>query len=301
MPGPILWQVQVGRTVLVTMEDGQETGRQTIVRTAVWKRALAFGAGFGVAAVLTVAVIGGCVYWYSTRPKGWDSTLIKCIGASAVQSFELDDAKKEFHGSGFDLKFVLENQTGRDYTVPQDLRLFTKDQKTAALEEFSGKVEHPYVVPARERAMVEVDVEYSCTSVDMVTDKRTDRDPQTCFNEEFGTTESLVGFDDETHTRLNLMKPTFAAPASHKEQGSSAKGRTDPYAAIAKPYPCDDAKKLASACRLKEFRPSPTSGDGWQPMPDFPVAPKSAELVPNKHVCDIAFRWQDFCTWQQKE
>ena len=284
------------------MEDGQASEAKAAIKAAGWKRALAFGAGFGVASALTLAVIGGCVYWYISRPKGWDSGRIKCVSATAGQTFEFDDAKKTMTANGFQILFVLENTRNADYTLPQTITILARDKKTSALDDFFGaKIDHGYTIPARERAVVRVDKEYSCGITELETGKVTERDPQACFDDAFGAYNGFVGLDYDTRTRLNLMQPTLPPASSQKAQEPSEKPKDDPYAAIAKPDPCEPAKRLASACRTKGFRPTPSSGNGWQPMPDFPSVPRGAELVPDQNVCNIAFQWQDFCTWKKKD
>ncbi|MGA2898597.1 MAG: hypothetical protein ABSE27_13515 [Acidobacteriaceae bacterium] len=176
------------------------------------KKTVVFGAAFGVAAVLaSVAML-----WISSRPKGWDSNSIKCAKLTVLQTLADVPANpttgepEHFEGSGFRVEFVLENHTRNDYTVPQDLKLFTRDDRSSALSELKATFDHPYVIPANERAEVDADVEYSCGVTDMGTGKKTERPEQECFNDEFGHVAGFVGFDFATHTRLDLPRPTFS-------------------------------------------------------------------------------------------
>lgn len=176
------------------------------------KKTAAFGAGFGVAVVIATAA----AYWLTSRPKGWDSNSIKCPKLTVLQTFTDVPANphtgevEHFEGSGFSVEFILENHTRNDYTVPQDLKLFTRDDRSSALSELKVTFDHPYVIPANERAEVDANVEYSCVSSEMDTGKRTEQPEQECFNDEFGHVAEFVGFDYVTHKRLDLPRPTFS-------------------------------------------------------------------------------------------
>ncbi len=111
---------------------------------------------------------------------------------------------------GFEFTFVLENNTNRDYTVPQDLKLFKREEGSEALDDFDAKLAHSFMIPAKERALLRVSVEWSCGETDFDTHRETERDPQTCFKEAFGTLLGFVGLDYQTRIRLNLLKPVLA-------------------------------------------------------------------------------------------
>ena len=132
----------------------------TITHTAMAfdvRKTAVFGAAFGVAAVLAAVA----VHWFASRPKGWDSNSIQCAKLTVVQTFTDVPSKfgpngdpEHFEGSGFILEFVLENHTRTDYTVSQDLKLFARDDRSSALSELKVTLEHPYLIPAGERAEV---------------------------------------------------------------------------------------------------------------------------------------------------
>ena len=107
-----------------------------------WKRSAVFGATFGVAAAATLLIVGGIIYWISNRPKGLDGTAIKAVSSRASQTFSVNDEKKEITPSGFELYFVLANTTGRDYTLPEDVKLFKRNAQTGARTELQGKLDH---------------------------------------------------------------------------------------------------------------------------------------------------------------
>jgi hypothetical protein len=176
------------------------------------KKVAVFGACFGVAVALTVVAAVPVWQWYrSTRP--WDADSIKCLSSSALQ-FYTDplDSRRGWKVDGFEFSFVLENTTNRDYTVPQDLKLLKREEGSEALDHFDAKLDHSIMIPAKERALLRVDVEYSCSTIDSDTRRETERDPQTCFKDAFGTVSGFVGLDRQTRTRLNLLKPVFRPP-----------------------------------------------------------------------------------------
>ena len=126
------------------------------------RKTAVFGAAFGVAAVLAAVA----VHWFASRPKGWDSNSIQCAKLTVVQTFTDVPSKfgpngdpEHFEGSGFILEFVLENHTRTDYTVSQDLKLFARDDRSSALSELKVTLEHPYLIPAGERAEVDANVD----------------------------------------------------------------------------------------------------------------------------------------------
>jgi hypothetical protein len=177
-----------------------ETWKKTLLRAA------GVGAGFAFVAAL---IVGAALWWYSSRAQSWDASTIKGTNTTVSQTFDLDEQKKDYIASGFMLVFILQNTSGKDYTVPENLRLFERSSKSGALEELKVKLDHPFVVPAKEKTEVHASMEYGCSDEDMATGKTTERDGATCFKDAFGNVTDFVGFDDATHTRLNLPKPIF--------------------------------------------------------------------------------------------
>jgi hypothetical protein len=175
-----------------------------------WKRPVVIGASFALTVVAATIAVVGIFHWYNSRPPSWDASTIRGISTTVSQTFDLSEQRKEFTASGFMLVFVLENTSGRDYTVPENLRLFERSRKTGALEELKARLDHSFVVPAKEKTEVHASVEYGCSTEDLETGKTAERDGGTCFKDAFGSVTEFVGFDDNTHTRLNLPKPIYA-------------------------------------------------------------------------------------------
>lgn len=175
------------------------------------KRVAVFGTCFGVAAATTVVAAVAVLQWYASR-KPWDAESIKCLSSSASEFYRnIPESGRDLKADGFDFSFVLENTTNRDYTVPQDLKLFEREGSSEALDDFSGaKLDHSLVIPAKERVVLRIEADRSCSTIDTETRRETERDPQTCFKDAFGTAVGFVGLDYQTRTRLNLLKPVLS-------------------------------------------------------------------------------------------
>jgi len=242
---------------------------------------------------------------------------------------------EHFDGSGFRLEFVLENKTRNDYTVPSDFKLFSRDDRSSALSEIKVTFDHPFVVPAKERAEVTADIEYSCRTENMETGITTERPADDCFNEEFGHMSGLVGFDSATHTRVDIPKPTFqggipageasarpgpganndlgfrpAKPVEHGPWEDYQKPRADDRVRMTAPdkgdtfdriAACMVADKLVISCKAQHFPPRHIAGDpyaelSWQdPLPTLPRPPAGATLDPNAGTCGAAYQWDNYC------
>jgi hypothetical protein len=223
------------------------------------KKTAIFGAAFGIAAMLTMFAIFGLLHWYGSRPKPWNAETIRSISTTATQSFTLDEKANSFTGTGFDLAFVVENRTASDYTVPQDLKLFKRNRRSLALEEFNAKLEHPFMIPAKERAEIQAEVEYGCNTLELETGKKTERDAQTCFNDAFGDVAGFVGFDYETRTRLNLLNPELYRPNGAPQDSLTgiAPDRGKPWERYAD---CQEGERLVALCNQANIRAVQISG-----------------------------------------
>lgn len=267
-----------------------------------WKRSAVVGASFGLAVAVALIAAAGLFYWYSSRPQPWDASTVRGISTTVSQTFDLDEQHKQFTASGFMLVFVLENTSRRDYTVPQNLRLFERSSKTGALEEVKGKFDHSFVIPAKDKTEVNASIEYGCSDEDLETGKTTERDGPTCFKDAFGDVTGFVGFDDSTHTRLNLPKPVFyggsSAPVNASKDLPPDKG--DIFNRVAG---CQKAERLANLCKAQHInvgKDNVAFYNGWEtPLPSLPTPPTGYELDPSPSDCGTAYQWQNFCRAQK--
>jgi hypothetical protein len=140
-----------------------------------------------------------------------------------------------------------------------------------------------------------VSVEYGCSTVEMKTGKQTERDGETCFRDAFGDVAGFVGFDYQTRTRVNLLKPTYAGPKSKPENAATdiAPDRGKPWERYAA---CAEGQTLMSRCKhagiaLDEAK---AAADGWTPagpLPALPTVAKGAVLEPGDQVCRSVYDW----------
>lgn len=267
-----------------------------------WRRSAVVGASFGLAVAGALIAAGGLFYWYSSRPQSWNANTVKGISTTVSQTFDLDEQRKQFTASGFMLVFVLENTGRRDYTVPQNLRLFERSSKTGALEEVKAKFDHSFVVPAKDKTEVNASIEYGCSDEDLETGKTTERDGPTCFKDAFGDVTDFVGFDDATHTRLNLPKPVFYGGSSQpKDTGNGiAPDHGKPWERYGA---CEQATRLVPVCKQKgiALEDAKAAADGWTlagPLPEIPPLPEGFNLDPGEANCRIVYEWDYYCRKQ---
>ena len=225
------------------------------------------------------------------------------MSTTVFETFDFDEKQRSFVGSGFMLTFVIQNTGAKDYTLPQNLRLFKRSDKTGALEEVNMKLDHAFIVPAKDSAQFNASVEYGCSDEDTETGKVTERDGVKCFNDAFGNVTEFVGFDDNTHTRLNLPKPVFYAGTKTESKGAAngmAPDRGQPWE---KYGACSQAYKLVPICKKRgiSLDAAKDAADGWTPvgpLPTLPVPPHGFTLQPDEAVCRAVYEWDYYCRQQ---
>jgi hypothetical protein len=153
-------------------------------------------------------VCAGLLIWFINRPQAWNSSALTVVWSDATETFDLDSTGKDFKHHGFTLYYSLQNNTGNDATIPADAMVMKRLSRGHTLTDFSGvlKLRKAYFVPARQRAQIEVDVEYGCGEEDMA-GHETQRDARICFKDALGDAEGLVVFDKTQKIQINLPKP----------------------------------------------------------------------------------------------
>ena len=234
-----------------------------------------------------------------------NTAAIKAVSASVSQTFNVNDEKKEITPNGFEMYFVVANTTGHDYTLPDDVKLFKRDAKTGALSELSGKLDHAFLIPAKDKAEIRISLDYGCADEDMVTGVTTQRDSQKCYDDAVGSVNGFLALDYNNHMRIELPKPALAptppnTPVQVKSKLSDKAGlppdKGDIFDRVAA---CQRGERLAKACKAQHFtvgKDNVAYYDGWEtPLPSLPVPPASYELDPNQADCGTAYQWQNFC------
>jgi hypothetical protein len=172
-----------------------------------WQKVFLRGVGLGFGGAIALAAVALSIHWFSSRPKSWDLKAISCVSAKAGPYSEYDPQTRKLKTLGFSLEFALANNTSRDYTVSQNLKLYKRLAATGALEEFSGKLEHGFLIPARDRAQITIDADYKCGILDLATGDETERDEATCYRDAFGDVIGFVALDEGNKIEISLPKP----------------------------------------------------------------------------------------------
>jgi hypothetical protein len=267
-----------------------------------WKRPAIWGAAFGVAATLTLLVGLALIHWYTSRPKAWNADAIKGINTTAVQTFGFDDSDKvsKFKGSGFSISFIVENKTGKDFALQQDSKFFKREAKSQALEEIKLSIEHPYVIPAHERAEVVASMESSCREENLATGITRERDGKECFQDALGDVSEFVVYDYDSRIRLNLPKPAFYAGAESTPKtpiNGIAPDNAKPWDEY---WACSEAQRLTPICKQSkiELDQAQASAGGWTPVGALPTLvrpPKGYVLDASAETCKIMYQWDYYC------
>jgi hypothetical protein len=99
---------------------------------ATWKRVVLIAAGFGAGFAICMALIAVTFYWYSTRPRPWNSTALK----ASFETMELSTNPQQDNYS-VDFVYSVENTTRRNYEFyPVNITVFAN-----LAEEFSSASE----------------------------------------------------------------------------------------------------------------------------------------------------------------
>lgn len=257
-------------------------------KSKMFKKTILFGLAFGCAFAITAVLAMAVLKWYSARPKPWNAEAITCVSATVVPTYNYNPETRDLKIAGFAFTFALANNTGRDYTVPQNLNLFKRGAGSKALADFTGKLGHSVLIPAAERAEMNIWTEYSCSNFDAA-GHESQRDDKTCFNDAFGDVVGFVALDDENKIRLNLSKPSLSSPKKESAAAAepSVKNVEKPSGRMLPPNKgdvidrvaaCSEADRLVLLCKKKNFQPPKGSfaAFGGYPdhLPDLPQPPK---------------------------
>jgi hypothetical protein len=130
------------------------------------------------------------------------------VWSEAHETFQFEG--RDIKHAGFTLDFGLQNNTGKDLTIAADTLIMKRLTKGRTLTEYSGaKLSNPWFVPAHQRLKVSIWLDRGCTNEDLSTGAITERNPQTCFTEEFSDSDGLVLFDPHQRFQINLPKPSL--------------------------------------------------------------------------------------------
>jgi hypothetical protein len=159
----------------------------------------------GAACGLVIGVLVGKLVFQSRFPS-WNEKALVVVWSEAGETLQI--AGQDVKHSGYNLVFGLQNNIGRDITIPTDVAIMKRLTKGKTLTEYPGvKLGEAFFVPAHQTAKLSIWLDRNCSIEDLVTGAVTQRDPRTCFNEEFGDSEGLVLFDHQQRIQINLPTP----------------------------------------------------------------------------------------------
>lgn len=162
-----------------------------------WKRivvrSLIGGAACGL--VLALVVIGS--YWYTERPKAWNSKAVRTTNVKAQPLDRVNDKFEEVH-SGITFMVALENTTSEDITIPQSVRIEQEEKSSHALHGSFLRLDHDVFLPSRHVVSVFLDNSDLCAAK---------YEPQSCFNSYFQDFDNIVLFDSIQKIEIRIPIP----------------------------------------------------------------------------------------------
>ena len=171
------------------------------IRTAL--RSLAWGAGCGIG----IAIVLAAAIYISDRPKQWDT---KALQAKNVQLFYMQpiDAVGTGNGIGFFLKFDLENRTGTDISLPEDVTIMETNKKTGALSTSDMKHRSASFLPAHHTTSITLDTGTFCKFGDP--NALSEKDATDCFNTRLKNVGAVVIFDEPSKYEIAVPVPPLS-------------------------------------------------------------------------------------------
>jgi hypothetical protein len=100
------------------------------------------------------------------RTGNWDTKSVSVVRSEAHETFNLE--KDEFKHGGFALYYALQNNTDYDITIPTNVTIMQLT-KGEVLADYSwvAKMRSATFLPARQRAKLEIDLNWGCGDWDI--------------------------------------------------------------------------------------------------------------------------------------
>jgi hypothetical protein len=165
----------------------------------LWKR-IAIRSAVGGMTCGVVLIIGAAVaVYFANRPKEWNDRALKVVHSEA-HPFDRwgDDLKEESSGITFDVD--IQNTTGVDINIAQDLSIMSQTRSTHALKGTFLQLGHAYFIPARHTVSVSMGSTELCAA---------DYDPRKCFESYFKDSDALVIFDGIARLKISIPMPSL--------------------------------------------------------------------------------------------
>ena len=172
--------------------------------TSPWKRFIVRSSAWGVGCGLGISLVLLSVYFYTQRPKHWDTHALRVKSAKA-EALSLMDEHLAEKSTGTIFTVDLENTTGIDITLPQTLTVMQATKGTGALHGSLLKLDKEYFIPAHHVVSMTLENDDLCAAK---------VEPQSCFDSYFNDQGQIVIFDETRKYEIRIPIPAFTAPKS---------------------------------------------------------------------------------------
>jgi hypothetical protein len=182
------------------------TDTGSALRQKSWRKWLVIGISGGVALAVVVAAV------IRSRAVTWDTKSVSVVWSEAHETGSIKNG--EVRHEGFSLEYALQNNTGRDITIPESATIMNRLTNGGVLVAYSS-VAKPYAatfLPAHQRAQLSISIQWGCDVTDLEGKILQKEDPEACFARCFADSDGLVLFDKDNHLEIMLPKPILAKP-----------------------------------------------------------------------------------------
>lgn len=180
------------------MGTEMETGAGEVNKPiSPWKR-IAIRAAVGGIACGVVLVIGAAVaVYFANRPKEWNDRAMKVVYSEA-RPFAWWGKDLEEKSSGIIFDVNIQNTTGSDINIAQDLSIMSQTRSSHALKGTALQLDRAYFIPARHTVSVSMGSTELCAA---------NYDPRKCCDSHFKDADALVIFDGIGRFKISIPVP----------------------------------------------------------------------------------------------
>ena len=185
-----------------------KTGKSSFVDSPFKRstiRALTWGAGCGL--VLSLVLLS--VYFYTQRPKGWDTQALRVKNTKAEALFRMDERLQET-SSGVIFTVDLENATAADITLPSTLTIMQARKGSGALHGSLLKLDREHFIPAHHVVSITLENDDLCAAK---------ADPQSCYDSYFKDEGEIVIFEKTHRYEVHISVPALTPPRNETVTG----------------------------------------------------------------------------------
>jgi hypothetical protein len=160
-----------------------------------------------ILAALVVAVV------IRSIPVRWDTNSVSVVWSKANEFMDVKNGELIY--AGFTLDYALQNNTGHDITIPENVTIMKRLTNGGVLKAYSDGAK-PFAatfLPEHQRGQLSILLKWSCGEWDVKTHKLLhDEDSEVCYARAFAGSHGLVLFDHANHLEITLPKPLFPKP-----------------------------------------------------------------------------------------